>query len=261
MTSSRTRRRTGASGAPTTRSASLNYLDPRGGPRGARHIRPARCSPSRCRWADPEGDPVWPGRTGAVRNDGDRRGPLDCDGKGPQFAGGLHYADDYMTCSCRAPRSTTRWATSGTTARSGTATTPGPPIGGLDKASVLPIAEQGVVGRGILLDMARYRGKDGARQGRDVHPRGPRGLRPQRRASRSRSATSWSSAPAGSKFSTSSATRSSTTASSSRASPTARELVEVVPGAWRSRTSSPTPSPTRSPSTRCPASCCRCTAR
>ena len=33
-------------------------------------------------------------------------------------------------------------------------------IGGLSKASILPIAEHGVVGRGILLDMARFRGKD-----------------------------------------------------------------------------------------------------
>ena len=30
----------------------------------------------------------------------------------------------------------------------------------MDKASVLPIAEKGVVGRGVLIDMARHRGKD-----------------------------------------------------------------------------------------------------
>ena len=33
-------------------------------------------------------------------------------------------------------------------------------VGGLSKASVCAIAEKGVVGRGILLDMARFRGKD-----------------------------------------------------------------------------------------------------
>ena len=62
--------------------------------------------------------------------------------------------------SCRARRSTTRSVTSGTTARSGTATTPQSTVGGLSKASVLPIAERGVVGRGVLIDMARYRGKE-----------------------------------------------------------------------------------------------------
>ena len=33
-------------------------------------------------------------------------------------------------------------------------------VGGLDKASVEPISERGIVGRGVLLDIARYRGKD-----------------------------------------------------------------------------------------------------
>jgi kynurenine formamidase len=30
----------------------------------------------------------------------------------------------------------------------------------MEKASVLPIAEKGIVGRGVLIDMARHRGKD-----------------------------------------------------------------------------------------------------
>ena len=33
-------------------------------------------------------------------------------------------------------------------------------VGGLDKASIGPIAERGVVGRGILIDIARWRGKE-----------------------------------------------------------------------------------------------------
>ena len=33
-------------------------------------------------------------------------------------------------------------------------------VGGLDKASVEPIAQRGVVGRAVLLDMARFRGKE-----------------------------------------------------------------------------------------------------
>lgn len=38
-------------------------------------------------------------------------------------------------------------------------------IGGLDKASVAPIAERGIVGRGVLLDMARFRGKNNLDKG------------------------------------------------------------------------------------------------
>jgi kynurenine formamidase len=33
-------------------------------------------------------------------------------------------------------------------------------IGGLKRASIFPIAERGIVGRGVLLDMARHRGKE-----------------------------------------------------------------------------------------------------
>ena len=69
------------------------------------------------------------------------------------------------TPSCRARRSTTPSATSGTAARSGTATTPGPRSAGWTKASVEPIAQRGVVGRGVLLDMARFRGKDNLDKG------------------------------------------------------------------------------------------------
>ena len=38
-------------------------------------------------------------------------------------------------------------------------------VGGMRRASVLPIAEKGVVGRGILLDMAHYRGKAALEKG------------------------------------------------------------------------------------------------
>jgi len=42
-------------------------------------------------------------------------------------------------------------------------------IGGMRKASVLPIAERGIVGRAVLLDLARFRGKDSLERG-DVRP-------------------------------------------------------------------------------------------
>ena len=48
-------------------------------------------------------------------------------------------------------------------------------VGGMDKASVLPIAEKGVVGRGVLIDMARHRGKDWLDKGETFDPRRPGG--------------------------------------------------------------------------------------
>ena len=127
--------------------------------------------------ANPEGDPVWPGRSGAVRTMVIDEGQYIA-GKGPHFPGGAHYADDYMTLlPAGLARSTTPSATSGTTARSGTATTPRPRSAAWPRPACCAIAEKGVVGRGILLDMARFRGKDVPRRRRDVHPRGPHGLR------------------------------------------------------------------------------------
>jgi hypothetical protein len=38
-------------------------------------------------------------------------------------------------------------------------------IGGMTKASILPIAERGIVGRGVLLDVARLRGKESLERG------------------------------------------------------------------------------------------------
>ena len=98
----------------------------------------------------------------------------DFDGA-PQFPGGLHYADDtalmFLQGSTQYDALGHVWYDgqiwNGYDART--------TIGGMDKASVLPIAEKGVVGRGVLIDMARYRGKDVARQGRDVRPHRPRG--------------------------------------------------------------------------------------
>ena len=43
---------------------------------------------------DPKGDPVWPGRTPAVRTQVLDESDWDEGGKGAAFPGGLHYADD-----------------------------------------------------------------------------------------------------------------------------------------------------------------------
>jgi kynurenine formamidase len=108
---------------------------------------------------DPKGDPVWPGRTPANRIQVLDESNWDEGGSGPAYPGGLHYADDkidaYLQGSTQYDALGHLWfggqIYNGYDART--------TVGGLDKASVQPIAERGVVGRGVLLDMARYRGK------------------------------------------------------------------------------------------------------
>lgn len=144
---------------PDDEVGSLNYLTPEVILKAAGSIKQGKVFTLQVKMANPEGDPVWPGRSGAVRTTVIDEGHYIA-GKGVDFAGGAHYADDYMTCFLQG---STQYDALGHVWYDGqiwngydAKTT----IGGLAKASVLPIAEKGIVGRGILLDMARFRGKD-----------------------------------------------------------------------------------------------------
>ncbi len=108
---------------------------------------------------DPKGDPVWPGRTPAERTQVLDESNWDEGRGGPAFPGGLHYADDKISAFLQG---STQYDALGHVWYGGkiwngydARTT----IGGLDRASVEPIAQRGVVGRAVLLDMARFLGK------------------------------------------------------------------------------------------------------
>lgn len=138
---------------------SLNYLGRPEVLNGVRCVRAGKTFTLQIPIGNPDGDPVWPGRSGAQRFMVIDKGRYIA-GKGVDFPGGLEYADDFMVMFLQG---STQYDALGHTWYDDklwngydAQTT----IGGLTKASVLPIAERGVVGRGVLLDMARYRGKD-----------------------------------------------------------------------------------------------------
>ena len=144
---------------PDDEIGALNYLTAEEVLRGVRHIRQGSVFTLQRLIGDPKGDPVWPGRKPAVRTMILDESSWDAD-DAPQFPGGLHYADDKIDAFLQG---STQYDALGHVWYGGqiwngydARTT----VGGLDKASVAPIAERGVAGRGILLDMARYRGKD-----------------------------------------------------------------------------------------------------
>jgi kynurenine formamidase len=144
---------------PDDEVGALNYLTADEVLRGVQHIKTGTVFTLQRLIGDPKGDPVWPGRTPAVRTmilDESSWDGADA----PQFPGGLHYADDKIDAFLQG---STQYDALGHVWYGGqiwngydARTT----IGGLDKASVAPIAERGVAGRGILLDMARFRGKE-----------------------------------------------------------------------------------------------------
>lgn len=138
----------------------LNYLTPDVILSAMRSVKSGKTFTLQLKMADPAGDPVWPGagRSGAVRvniiDEGHWIGE-----KGPAYPGGWHVADDYMTVY---PQGSTQYDALGHVWHDGkiwNGFDAKSTIGGMSKASVFPIAERGIAGRGILLDIARWRGK------------------------------------------------------------------------------------------------------
>ena len=137
---------------------SLNYLTPEVVLQAAQSMRSGKVFTLQVKMANPEGDPVWPGRSGAQRYNVIDKG-VWLAGKGPEFPGDLEYADDMMVCFLQGSTQYDAlghvWYGDKIWNGFDAKTT----VDGMAKAGVLPIAERGVVGRGVLLDMARHRGK------------------------------------------------------------------------------------------------------
>jgi kynurenine formamidase len=106
----------------------------------------------------PKGDPVWPGRSGAVKLMTKDKGSYSS-GKLQPLGGGLEYADDYVTMFLQG---STQFDALGHTWYDDqlyngydASTTQS----GMEKASVLPLAEKTASGHAVLLDIAAWRGK------------------------------------------------------------------------------------------------------
>lgn len=144
---------------PDDEVGSLNYLGPEQVVAAAGLISSGKVFTLQRLIGDPKGDPVWPGRTPATRTQILDESSWD-GADAPQFPGGLHYADDKIDAFLQG---STQYDALGHVWYGGqlyngfdARTT----VGGMDKASVEPIAQRGVVGRAVLLDMARFRGKN-----------------------------------------------------------------------------------------------------
>lgn len=134
----------------------LNFLTQTEVLRGVQAVRSGKVFTLQVRMCHPDGDPGYKGRSQPVRMMVMDKGHY-LSGKAQPFPGGIEYADDVMMTNLQA---TTQYDAlghvwfddrlyNGYDAR----TTMG---GGLSKDSILPVAERGVVGRGVLLDVARY---------------------------------------------------------------------------------------------------------
>jgi kynurenine formamidase len=144
---------------PDDELGSLNYLDAAQVLRGLAQVKTGEVLTLQVQMGHPGGDPVWPGRWGIERENLVDESLWDSP-DAPRYPGDLHYADDKATLCLQG---STQYDALGHVWYDGqiyngydARTT----IGAMAKASVLPIAQKGVVGRGVLLDVARHRGKD-----------------------------------------------------------------------------------------------------
>jgi kynurenine formamidase len=142
---------------PDDQVGSLNYLTSAEVLRGVQSVRSGKVFTLMLELGNPAGEPLWPGRMPTGHFMSQDKGSYES-GKTQTISGGLEYADDLLFLACHG---TTHCDGLGHTWFDGQAwngfAAEGSK-GGLEKASVLAIAERGVVGRAILLDIARYKG-------------------------------------------------------------------------------------------------------
>lgn len=137
---------------------SLNFLTNLEVLRGVRSVRQGKVFTCGEIIGNPDGDPLWPGRTPAKRESvidkaSYARGDL------PALPGGAEFTDDRIEMFLQG---STQFDALGHVWYDDKMWNGYPAAnsnGGMKRASVLPIAQRGVVGRGVLLDMAAYKGK------------------------------------------------------------------------------------------------------
>ena len=137
----------------------LNYLTTGEVLRGVNSVRQGRVFTLQVPINHPGGDPVWPGRPQAVRTSTMDKGYY-ARGEGVNCPGHAEYADDVISMPLQGSTQYDAlghfWCEDRLWNGYDAATTEG----SLKIADVAAIGERGVCGRGILIDMARHRGKD-----------------------------------------------------------------------------------------------------
>lgn len=138
----------------------LNYLDEHQVLRGVQEVVSGEIFTLQVPMGHPHGDPMAPSRRGIERRNVLDESAWDPARKDrPEYPGGLHCADDKASMFLQG---STQYDALGHVWYDGqlwngydAQTT----VGGLSKASIQPIAERGIAGRGVLIDMARHRGR------------------------------------------------------------------------------------------------------
>jgi kynurenine formamidase len=143
---------------PDDEVGALNFLTTREVLRGVAAIRQGQVFTLQIPINDPRGDPAWPGRTAARKFNTMDKGHYAC-GKGSQCPGGAEHADDVLIMHLQGSTQYDALGHFWCDDRLWNGFPASTTAGSMEKASVFPIADRGIVGRGVLIDIARHRGK------------------------------------------------------------------------------------------------------
>jgi len=144
---------------PSDQVGSLNYLTPAEVLRGVQAVSSGKVFTLMLQLGDPAGEPLWPGRMPTGHFMSQDKGSYES-GKLQTISGGLEYADDVLFLACHGTTHCDGLGHTWFDSRAWNGYPAEGSKGGLENASILPIAERGVVGHSILLDIPRYKGLD-----------------------------------------------------------------------------------------------------
>lgn len=137
---------------------SLNFLTNSEVLRGVAAIKQGKVITCGETIASPTGDPIFPSRTQPERKNTQDRGTYN-EGNATPLPGGVQYADDRISMFLQGSTQYDALGHVWYDDQLWNGYDANETIGGMKKASIMPIAERGIVGRGVLLDMAAYAGK------------------------------------------------------------------------------------------------------
>ncbi len=142
----------------------LNYLGAEQVMAGIHTVRSGRIFTLQTPMCAPDGDPIWPGRPRPQRFNTIDEGFFWA-GKVPHSGGGPKGCDDVIVCALQGSTQYDAlghaWLENEIYNGFDSRTT----VGSMTRASILPIAEKGIAGRAVVLDIARLRGKDSLERG------------------------------------------------------------------------------------------------
>jgi kynurenine formamidase len=137
---------------------SLNFLTNQEVLRGVRAVRSGKVFTCGEVIGNPEGDPLFPGRTPVkIETTVDKSSYVR--GDMSSLPGGVEFTDDRIEMALQGSTQFDALGHVWFDDKMWNGYPASDSDGGLKRASVLPLAQRGVVGRGVLLDMAAYRGK------------------------------------------------------------------------------------------------------